>query len=106
MKTYEVSLREKEFNKGPWKQENVEAEASMVIAGWLEVSGNLPQSQVLASSPFSPPRLPCPFLSVLKCYHTRVSPSTPRASSPSVPSFAFSVSVWGTVLFFTFPPKV
>lgn len=35
MKTYEVSLREKEFNKGPWKQENVEAEASMVIAGWL-----------------------------------------------------------------------
>lgn len=33
MKTYEVSLREKEFNKGPWKQENVEAEASMVIAG-------------------------------------------------------------------------
>lgn len=35
VKTYEVSLREKEFNKGPWKQENVEAEASMVIAGWL-----------------------------------------------------------------------
>lgn len=33
MKTYEVSLREKEFNKGPWKQENVEAEASMVIPG-------------------------------------------------------------------------
>ncbi|XP_012884444.1 PREDICTED: DNA damage-binding protein 1 [Dipodomys ordii] len=33
VKTYEVSLREKEFNKGPWKQENVEAEASMVIAG-------------------------------------------------------------------------
>ncbi|CAL8361991.1 unnamed protein product [Gadus morhua 'NCC'] len=31
VKTYEVSLREKEFNKGPWKQENVEAEASMVI---------------------------------------------------------------------------
>ncbi|RXN08804.1 DNA damage-binding 1 [Labeo rohita] len=29
VKTYEVSLREKEFNKGPWKQENVEAEASM-----------------------------------------------------------------------------
>uniref|UniRef100_A0A8C6WPJ9 DNA damage-binding protein 1 n=1 Tax=Neogobius melanostomus TaxID=47308 RepID=A0A8C6WPJ9_9GOBI len=28
VKTYEVSLREKEFNKGPWKQENVEAEAS------------------------------------------------------------------------------
>uniref|UniRef100_A0A8C5Q5A7 DNA damage-binding protein 1 n=1 Tax=Leptobrachium leishanense TaxID=445787 RepID=A0A8C5Q5A7_9ANUR len=32
VKTYEVSLREKEFSKGPWKQENVEAEASMVIA--------------------------------------------------------------------------
>ncbi|XP_053576428.1 DNA damage-binding protein 1 [Bombina bombina] len=32
VKTYEVSLREKEFNKGPWKQENVEAEATMVIA--------------------------------------------------------------------------
>uniref|UniRef100_A0A4W4DTS4 DNA damage-binding protein 1 n=1 Tax=Electrophorus electricus TaxID=8005 RepID=A0A4W4DTS4_ELEEL len=31
VKTYEVSLKEKEFNKGPWKQENVEAEASMVI---------------------------------------------------------------------------
>uniref|UniRef100_A0A671L6S9 DNA damage-binding protein 1 n=1 Tax=Sinocyclocheilus anshuiensis TaxID=1608454 RepID=A0A671L6S9_9TELE len=31
VKTYEVSLREKEFNKGPWKQENMEAEASMVI---------------------------------------------------------------------------
>ncbi|XP_060921754.1 DNA damage-binding protein 1 [Labrus bergylta] len=31
VKTYEVSLREKEFSKGPWKQENVEAEASMVI---------------------------------------------------------------------------
>ncbi|KAM4617194.1 DNA damage-binding protein 1 [Discoglossus pictus] len=32
VKTYEVSLREKEFSKGPWKQENVEAEATMVIA--------------------------------------------------------------------------
>ncbi|TTN17659.1 DNA damage-binding protein 1 [Bagarius yarrelli] len=31
VKTYEVSLKEKEFSKGPWKQENVEAEASMVI---------------------------------------------------------------------------
>ncbi|KAH0621079.1 hypothetical protein JD844_022103, partial [Phrynosoma platyrhinos] len=36
VKTYEVSLREKEFNKGPWKQENVEAEASMVIAAIQE----------------------------------------------------------------------
>lgn len=33
VKTYEVSLADKEFNKGPWKQENVEAEASMVIPG-------------------------------------------------------------------------
>lgn len=37
MKTYEVSLREKEFNKGPWKQENVEAEASMVIPGTVVI---------------------------------------------------------------------
>ncbi|XP_071476122.1 DNA damage-binding protein 1-like [Diadema antillarum] len=32
VKTYEVNLREKEFNKGPWKQDNVETEAAMVIA--------------------------------------------------------------------------
>ncbi|XP_071830754.1 DNA damage-binding protein 1-like [Apostichopus japonicus] len=32
VKTYEVNLREKEFDKGPWKQDNVETEASMVIA--------------------------------------------------------------------------
>jgi len=38
VKTYEVSLREKEFNKGPWKQENVEAEASMVIPGNVDVT--------------------------------------------------------------------
>ncbi|KAM4744685.1 LOW QUALITY PROTEIN: DNA damage-binding protein 1 [Anableps anableps] len=31
VKTYEVSLREKEFQQGPLEQENVEAEASMVI---------------------------------------------------------------------------
>ena len=42
VKTYEVSLREKEFNKGPWKQENVEAEASMVIAGWSVFVKDLP----------------------------------------------------------------
>lgn len=42
VKTYEVSLREKEFNKGPWKQENVEAEASMVIAGWSFFVKDLP----------------------------------------------------------------
>ena len=33
MKTYEISLRDKEFQKGPWKQDNVETEACMVIAG-------------------------------------------------------------------------
>ncbi|XP_061415888.1 DNA damage-binding protein 1 [Lethenteron reissneri] len=32
VKTYEVSLRDKEFNKGPWKQDNVDAEAGIVIA--------------------------------------------------------------------------
>ena len=32
MKTYEINLREKELNKGLWKQDNVETEASMVIA--------------------------------------------------------------------------
>ena len=26
-------MRDKEFNKGPWKQDNVEADASRVIAG-------------------------------------------------------------------------
>ncbi|XP_021371372.1 DNA damage-binding protein 1-like isoform X1 [Mizuhopecten yessoensis] len=32
VKTYEISLRDKEFQKGPWKQDNVETEACMVIA--------------------------------------------------------------------------
>ncbi|XP_072033765.1 DNA damage-binding protein 1-like [Amphiura filiformis] len=32
VKTYEINLREKELNKGPWKQDNVETEASMVIS--------------------------------------------------------------------------
>ncbi|XP_035674429.1 DNA damage-binding protein 1-like isoform X1 [Branchiostoma floridae] len=32
VKTYEISVRDKEFSKGPWKQDNVETEASMVIA--------------------------------------------------------------------------
>ena len=38
VKTYEISLRDKEFTKGPWKQDNVETEACMVIAGkqWLD----------------------------------------------------------------------
>lgn len=51
MKTYEVSLREKEFNKGPWKQENVEAEASMVIPGQEESSEA--QFQSLTHSKYS-----------------------------------------------------
>lgn len=33
MKTYEISLHDKEFQKGPWKQDNVETEATMVVAG-------------------------------------------------------------------------
>lgn len=32
-KTYEISLRDKEFLKGPWKQETVETETNMVIPG-------------------------------------------------------------------------
>jgi len=32
VKTYEVSLREKDFQKGPWKQDNVETMATMIIA--------------------------------------------------------------------------
>lgn len=31
IKTHEISLREKEFKKSPWKQENIEPEASMLI---------------------------------------------------------------------------
>nr|KAG5686070.1 hypothetical protein BaRGS_030685 [Batillaria attramentaria] len=31
VKTYEISIRDKEFQKGPWKQDNVETEACMVI---------------------------------------------------------------------------
>ncbi|RUS91294.1 hypothetical protein EGW08_000908 [Elysia chlorotica] len=31
VKTYEISLREKNFQKGPWKQENVETMAAMLI---------------------------------------------------------------------------
>lgn len=33
VKTYEINLSVKEFQKGPWKQDNVETEACMVIAG-------------------------------------------------------------------------
>lgn len=32
VKTYEISLKEKEFAKGAWKQDNVESEASILIA--------------------------------------------------------------------------
>lgn len=32
VKTYEINLQNKEFQKGPWKQDNVETEAGMVIA--------------------------------------------------------------------------
>jgi len=31
VRTYEIALREKELAKGPWKQDNVETEATMVI---------------------------------------------------------------------------
>lgn len=32
-KTYEISLRDKEFVKGPWKQDNIETEASIIVPG-------------------------------------------------------------------------
>ena len=38
VKTYEISLRDKEFQKGPWKQDNVETEACMLIAGRIQLS--------------------------------------------------------------------
>ena len=33
MKTHIVDVRDKEVKPGPWKQENVDAEANMIIAG-------------------------------------------------------------------------
>lgn len=36
VKTYEISLRDKEFQKGTWKQDNVETEACMLIAGRIQ----------------------------------------------------------------------
>ena len=33
VKTHEISLKDREFVKVPWKQDNVEAEASMLIPG-------------------------------------------------------------------------
>eukprot|EP00795_Rhopilema_esculentum_P011588 gene11587-21825_t len=41
VKTYEISVREKEFSKGPWKQDNVEFEACMVISVPSPVGGAL-----------------------------------------------------------------
>ncbi|ESN93168.1 hypothetical protein HELRODRAFT_187538 [Helobdella robusta] len=32
VKTYEISVRDKEFLRGPWKQDNVETEASLLIS--------------------------------------------------------------------------
>lgn len=32
IKTYELSMREKDFVKGPWKQDNIESEANILIA--------------------------------------------------------------------------
>ncbi|GAB6033172.1 DNA damage-binding protein 1a [Chamberlinius hualienensis] len=41
VKTYEVSIRDKEFIKGPWKQDNVETEASIIIAVPSPIGGAL-----------------------------------------------------------------
>ena len=37
VKTYEILLQDKEFQRGPWKQDNVETEANIVIAGLLSL---------------------------------------------------------------------
>ena len=34
MKTHQIDLREKDVKPGPWKQENIDAEANLLIAGW------------------------------------------------------------------------
>ena len=36
-KTYEISQRDKEFQKGPWKQDNVELEANKIIPGTVTI---------------------------------------------------------------------
>jgi len=41
VKTYGIDLREKEFTRGPWKQDNVEMEACMVIAVPAPLEGAL-----------------------------------------------------------------
>lgn len=38
VKTYEINTREKEFQKGPWKQDNVENEAFMLQPGMCHTS--------------------------------------------------------------------
>ena len=35
MKTHQIDLREKDVKPGPWKQENIDAEANLLIAGML-----------------------------------------------------------------------
>jgi len=41
VKTYEILLQDKEFQRGPWKQDNVETEANIVIAGKLSLDLSL-----------------------------------------------------------------
>ena len=41
VKTYEILLQDKEFQRGPWKQDNVETEANIVIAGMLPLDLSL-----------------------------------------------------------------
>ena len=33
VKTYEICMKDKEFQKGPWKQDNVEIEANVIVSG-------------------------------------------------------------------------
>lgn len=42
VKTYEINTREKEFQKGPWKQDNVENEAFMLQPG-MTIKGGIVQ---------------------------------------------------------------
>lgn len=41
VKTYEVSISEKDFSAGPWKQDNVESEATMIIPVAMPCGGAL-----------------------------------------------------------------
>lgn len=38
VKSYEINLREKEFHKGPWQQDNVENEAFMLQPGITSIT--------------------------------------------------------------------